>query len=95
MKKKTERHAGYIPMSSKLLMEILDFKGGIIWGANLTDFGVLEILIEHPDLPLVKETEALQRIVLIHKATYAKNGVITRLERTDPPKSNGGASSKS
>lgn len=81
-----KRHAGYIAIDSKFFGRLLDFEGAILWSAKVDDFGVVRILVEHPDLPLVKEGESIKDIYVTHTVTFADNGVITKLERTDPPK---------
>ncbi len=80
------KHAGYIQIDSKALGRILDFEDAVIWSARVDRFNVLEILIEHPDLPEVIEWKEIPILQIAHTATYGDNGVLLKLERTDPKK---------
>jgi hypothetical protein len=84
------RHICKIEITPELLLEILDFKGGTIWGIKLdedyTPPRYIKIALEHPDLPEVKESDFISNITPIMQITYGDNGVPLRIERTDPPK---------
>lgn len=80
-------NAGYIIISEELLNEILDFKGATIKyiGVDAID-KTISILLTHPDLPEISETGLIPVIKTVYSATYGENGVVTKLERTNPPK---------
>ena len=89
---KRKRYAGKIELDTKLLLDILDLKDGEIHSIQLDDYlphKTLTMIIEHPDMPLVKESEPLRNIYLTHQITYGDNGVPTKLERIEPPKKTG------
>ncbi len=84
-------HKGHVCISSELLLNMLDFQGGTIIGVSPGRFigiGVEEInlVIEHPDMPEVKEDGTLEQVCPILTFHYGDNGVIIRLERIQPPK---------
>uniref|UniRef100_A0A6M3L504 Uncharacterized protein n=1 Tax=viral metagenome TaxID=1070528 RepID=A0A6M3L504_9ZZZZ len=81
-----KRNVGKIELDSIFMGAILDFEGLIIHSAEVTKFNTLSLIVEHPDLPLVSDGEALQTVWVAMKATYGDNGVITKLERYEPPK---------
>ena len=89
-----KRHAAIIQIDYKLLPHFLDFDGATIHRVytpdNLWKPDVFRVVIEHPDLPEVKENEELQVVLPILEATYGENGVITKIKRVDPPKQNSG-----
>ena len=86
MEKRLDKNVGHIQIDSKTLMQMLDFEGGVIWGVRLDDFGIVELLVQHPDMPKVKEGMPIEKVWISHRATYGDNGVILRTERVDPPK---------
>lgn len=46
---------GRIKVQPELLMDWLQFQGGIVQGAGIDDRGMLCFDIEHPEMPEVKE----------------------------------------
>jgi len=84
-------HGAIIQLDTKFLLEkVLDFKGAILHDIyldrELFSPSVIQIKLEHPDLPEVEEHMPLSKIYLIFEATYGKNGVITSIKRIDPPR---------
>jgi hypothetical protein len=65
---------------------MLDFEGGVIWQVGIDDFGTVELLLEHPDLPKVKIGSPIERVLVSYTTTYGDNGIILHIERTSPPK---------
>lgn len=80
------KHIGYIRIDSKFLSKILDLDGAVIWNARVNDFNVLEILLEHPDLPEVEESSPLPFVHITQEAEYGDNGVLLQIKRISPPK---------
>lgn len=82
-----ERHIAKIKTSGKLLMKMLDLEGGVIWYIRPAEwFGDIEMLVEHPDLPLVKVAEAVPVVDIAFQLTYGEDGSVISIERVDPPK---------
>ena len=85
-----ELHGALIQLDFKLLLEMLDFKGGDIRRVY-TDDGYFNpthcnILIEHPDLPVVPPAEMARPITPSYTKYFGEDGGLIRVERTDPPK---------
>ena len=85
-----ELHGAVIRLDLKLLLEMLDFKGGDIRRVY-TDDGYIHsnfcsILIEHPDLPVVPLGQMAVPITPSYTKYFGDNGGLIRIERTDPPK---------
>ena len=82
-----QKNIAIVPVTSKLLCDILDFKGGQIRQARVNDFGnEVELVIEHPDMPIMFEGNALMKITPLLQVTYGDNGVPTRISRIEPRK---------
>lgn len=74
-----------IEISSKILLDFLDFKGGEIcdirmplhtWKANF-----VEIVVSHPDLPPIKPGEALCTVIPLYQQTDdGKHIVVSRIK---------------
>jgi len=85
-------HKGIVCISSELLLNLLDFQGGAITNISPSRFigvGIDEInlVIEHPDMPEVKEDGTIEQVCPMLTVHYGDNEGIIRLERTHPPKS--------
>ena len=82
-----ERRIARIKTSGKLLLKMLDMEGGVIWNIKSADeFGDIEMLIEHPDLPLVKVADPMPEMQIMYQIHYGENGSLLSVERIDPPK---------
>ncbi len=87
------KHAAIIEIDSRLLTEILDFKGGIIHRVYTKDEYIAPqptfyMVIEHPDLPEVPDNEMLPQMTPVLQSSYSKEGLLIKIERVDPPKQN-------
>ncbi len=86
-----ELHGAVIQLDFKLLLEMLDFKGGDIRRVYTDDVyfhpSFCNVLIEHPDLPVVPLDETAPPITPSYTKYFGDNGGLIRVERTDPPKS--------
>ncbi len=93
-----ENHGAIIQVDIKTFLKMLDFKDGIIHNIKKNDEvwqpGILEMVLEHPDLPLVRDGDYLQKITPTYLMRQGENGVIIEIERTDPPKKRGKSKSK-
>ncbi len=83
-------HGAVIQLDLKLLLEMLDFKGGEIHRIYTDDAYFVphhcNILIEHPDLPVVPRAEMASLIMPSYTKYFGDNGGLIRIERTDPSK---------
>ena len=74
-------HAAIVEISSKLLLDILDFGGGTVIDVRkpheVWKPDYIEIVIEHPDMPKVKPAEKLQRIVPMYRQVYERQRIVT------------------
>lgn len=73
-----------IDISAKVLLEILDFEGGEVVGIRFPveyyKGQIIELVLEHPDLPEVREGDQLTHIIPAYKGTQRER------KRVDPPK---------
>jgi hypothetical protein len=77
------RHIGKIRISEKTLLDWLQFDGGAIRGIQLSDFiasDTIEILIEHPEMPIVREGELVPEVWPLYSASY-EAGRLTDIKR--------------
>jgi len=85
-----ERHGAIIKVDIKTLLKMLGFKDGIIHNIKINDEiwqpGILEMVLEHPDLPLVRDGDYLQKITPVYLMRQGENGVIIEIQRTHPQK---------
>ncbi len=85
-----ELHGAVIQLDHKLLLEMLDFKGGEIRRIYTDDAYFIpnhcNILIEHPDLPVVPPAEMARPITPAYTKYFGENGGLISIERTNPPK---------
>lgn len=80
-------NAGKIRISTRLLLDWLQFESGCIVGANLdASARTVDLFIEHPDLPEVKEGDALPEVNISVTQNYDSEGHLISVNRTDPPK---------
>jgi hypothetical protein len=85
------RHGAIIQLSAKVLLEgILDFKGAKLHDVWLDrerfEPGVINVKIEHPDLPEAFPGALLVQVTPTYVTDYGDNGSIIRNTRIDPPK---------
>uniref|UniRef100_A0A6M3J6M6 Uncharacterized protein n=1 Tax=viral metagenome TaxID=1070528 RepID=A0A6M3J6M6_9ZZZZ len=81
-----KKHAGLVQISAQHLLDLLDLHGGTIWRAELSRWGQLEILIEHPDLPELYIGDVYTPVLITMRTECDDNGHIIKTERIDPPK---------
>ena len=85
-----ERHAGIIRIDYKLLTKILDFEEATIHRIYTPEGylspGYFCVVMEHPDLPPVKENECLSEITPTMQVWYGENGCLLKIERISPEK---------
>ena len=82
-----EKHIGMITISEELLLKLLDFDGGAIRNVRLGwTVGEVELLIEHPDMPIIGQGMTPLPITPLYSRTYGDNGCLIRIERSSPPK---------
>jgi len=84
------RNAAIIELNMKLLLDMLDFKGGIIHRVytpdDLINPSYFNVVIEHPDLPEVEDGERLPVVTPTMQSFYGEDGSLLKIERIDPPK---------
>jgi hypothetical protein len=85
-----ERHGAVIRLDLTLLKAMLDFKGAVIHRVYMDD-DYLEprycnILMEHPDLPVINDGERASVITPIYMRTYGKNCQLVGVDRIEPKK---------
>ena len=82
------KHAAKVGISTKLLLDLLDFQGGRIHRVytpdDYLDPDTFFAVIEHPDLPEVEIGTQLPEVLVSLHTTYGENGVV-KIERVDPP----------
>ena len=74
----------FIQVSAKDILGWMDFEGGRIIDARINSEyfpGIIEFVVNHPDLPEVREGDVLMRISPTYQITDSG-----KLERIDPPK---------
>lgn len=58
---------GILQISEKKLLELLQFEGGIIRDIRLSsNWGDIEITIEHGNMPIISKGEQMQKILSIY-----------------------------
>ena len=86
-----ELHGAMIKINLDVLLEMLDFKGGrihkIYTDDECFDPDYFNVLIEHPDLPVVSAAEKAPPITPLYTKYFGDNGGLIKIERSDPPKS--------
>ena len=82
------RNAAAVRISNELLLSWLQFEGGSISGAiyNARTRNV-DIFIDHPDLPEVKEGDPVEVITPSYTSNYDNENNLISVNRIDPPKS--------
>jgi len=84
------RHVAIVTISNELLLNMLDFKGGIVHRVFMDDDFLeptsFNVVIEHPDLPEVPINERLPHIKPIMQYHYGQDSTLLKVERIDPPK---------
>lgn len=77
-------NSAIIDISAKVLLEILDFEGGEVVGISFPNEyykgQIIELVLEHPDLPEVRAGSVLQHIIPAYTATHRE------WKRVNPPK---------
>ena len=81
-----ERRVGRVRIDASTFGELFDFKGAVIWGVSIDEFNIISLLIEHPDMPVIREGDKMVDVAVSLTTTYAENGGITKIERVQPPK---------
>jgi len=88
-----EKHAAIIRIDKKVLLKVLDFEGGEIHRVYEAEQyfkpDYICIVLEHPDLPAVREGEWMVEITPIMQVRYGEDGSLLGIERESPEK--GGA----
>ena len=76
-------HYGKIDISSELLLKWLQFEGGKIIGTRLsrTLNEVVEIIIEHPEMPEVQEGEPFRTVHSSYIGHYGDNNKLLSITR--------------
>lgn len=86
----TMRHAAIVEIGVKQLLEMIDFRGGIIHKVYMEDQFLhpdyIRVVLEHPDLEPVPENQMLPTITPVMQIHYAKDGGIIKVERIEPAK---------
>ncbi len=84
------RNGAAIRFDIKTFLKMIDFEGGDIHSIKLNEPYLppedIVILLEHPDLPEVKQGEMVTEIRPIYQSTYGDNGCLIRIERIEPKK---------
>jgi len=76
---------GRILISEQVLLDWLQFKEGRLWGVQWNEDGrVLELAIEHPDMPEVERGAPLQAIYPGYTSLFSEDGTLVRIERISP-----------
>ena len=80
-------NAAIVQISEEMILEWLDFKGGTIRSLQFgIRHGVLEVVIEHPDMPQARDGQMYRTVHPIYTRT---DGCPPTIERSDPPKVSG------
>ena len=85
-----ERQAAILKVDFKVLTRVLDFEGATVHRIYTPDEylnpGYFCLVLEHPDLPVIKENERLSEITPIMQANYGEGGSLLSIERIEPKK---------
>lgn len=76
MTKKLTR-IGIVQIDSEILLNWLKFEGGTIRGVKQDFNGVVELLVEHPDMPEVKEKDSIPIVPVTYSFNYIILGRIS------------------
>jgi len=83
------RHAAIISISNQFLLNMLDFKGGIIHRVFMDDEFLaptsFNMVVEHPDLDEIPDHERLPYITPIMESNFGEDGSLLSVHRTNPP----------
>ena len=81
------RHAAIIVVGKKYILESIRFNGGQIHDIRTNpDYwkpDTVEIVIEHPDLPAVRDGDIMQRITPTYQLDYS--AAVPSVRRIEPP----------
>lgn len=77
------KNVAKIEVTERALLEWLDFKGGKVWWVSQDRLGVIEFLIEHPDLPEVQEVMLIPLVSVMYAKEVDEAGRITRVYRIE------------
>jgi hypothetical protein len=78
------KHQGIIQITPELLLEWLQFDGGKIIDARVNNWecaGNIELILEHPEMPEVREGDALRIVTSNYITYYNKRGKVTSIKR--------------
>ena len=78
------KHRAILQITPELLLELLQFKDGEIIDARVNNWdrsGYIELIIEHIELPEVKEGDCLTKISPSYTTTYSSTGAILDIKR--------------
>ena len=78
------KHRAILQITPELLLELLQFKDGEIFDARVNNWdrsGFIELIIEHIELPEVKEGDCLTKISSSYTTTYSSTGAILDIKR--------------
>ncbi len=75
-------NAGRVTIDESILLDFLDFRGGTIIAVTQKDYGRIELVIEHPDMPSVKEFASIPNVKPLMSRTEDSVGryIVTRIE---------------
>jgi len=86
-----EHHAAIFKIDFKVLTKMLDLEGAVIRRVYVQQDEYFNpqwfcLVIEHPDLPVVKESERLNEITPTMQMNYGADGSLLSIERASPEK---------
>jgi hypothetical protein len=77
--------AAIVEISKDFILQLLHFEGGKIHAVMQEEDRyrppTIRFIIEHPDMPEVKETERYQFITPNYQVFYGENGQVLKIER--------------
>ena len=87
-RKSKTRHVAIVCINTNLLLDMLQFKGGVVHDVRFNpDYwkpGQIELVLEHPDLPIVEDGSPLIHVDPIYEVKVNKHNRIVDMTRLEP-----------
>ena len=83
-----KEHIGMLQIPETTLLGLLDLEGGRIRHVGMDRYGIVDIIIQHPDFPEVQIGDKIAPVPLAYCQEVDDKGHLVKCERIKPEKSN-------